>query len=106
MQSVSPVTYPHVELDEQDVPIIAGTTMKVVELVMAQQAYGWSPQELHFQHPYLSMSQVYGALTYYWDHKAELDADIAERTAYVERARKEAPASLLAARLREQNKVD
>jgi uncharacterized protein (DUF433 family) len=106
MQSAPVVTYPHVELDEQDVPIIVGTTMKVVELVMAQQAHGWSPEELHFQHPYLSMSQVYGALTYYWDHKAELDADIAARTAYVEQARNEAPASPLAARLREKNRVD
>ncbi len=106
MQSRSPITYPHVELNEQDVPLIEGTTMKVVELVMAQQAYGWSPQELHFQHPYLSMSQIYAALAYYWDHKAELDADIAERVAYAEQARHEAAPSPLATRLREQGTVD
>jgi uncharacterized protein (DUF433 family) len=38
--------YKYVELDERNVPIIAGTTMKVVELVTGQIAYGWSPEEL------------------------------------------------------------
>jgi uncharacterized protein (DUF433 family) len=95
-----------VEHDDQGVPLIEGTTMKVVELVTAQQTYGWSPQELHFQHPYLSMSQIHAALAYDWDHKAELDADIAERTAYAEQARDEAAPSPLATRLREQGAVD
>jgi hypothetical protein len=44
-------TYEHVQLDANGVPLIAGTNMKVVELVMAQFAHGWSPEELFFQHP-------------------------------------------------------
>jgi len=39
-----------------------GTTLKVVELVLEQMAYGWSPEELHFQHPYLTLGQIYSAL--------------------------------------------
>jgi hypothetical protein len=46
--------YEHVTLNKELVPSITGTTMKVVELVVEQQAYGWSPEELHFQHPYLT----------------------------------------------------
>lgn len=45
--------YKYVELDERNVPIIAGTTRKVIELVEAQVAYGWSPAELHLNHRYL-----------------------------------------------------
>jgi hypothetical protein len=41
----------HITVNGTSVPSIAGTTMKVVELVVEQQAYGWSPEELHFQHP-------------------------------------------------------
>src|SRR5438552_13953286 len=52
-------TYEHVQLDVSGVPIIVGTNMKVVELVMAQLAHGWSPEELHFQHPYLSLGQIH-----------------------------------------------
>jgi hypothetical protein len=33
-------TYEHVQLDVYGVPIIVGTNMKVVELVMAQLAHG------------------------------------------------------------------
>ena len=41
--------YPHIELGAAGIPLLAGTTMKVAELVMAQRAYGWSPEEIHFQ---------------------------------------------------------
>lgn len=36
--------YEHVTLNEDHAPSIAGTTMKVAELVVEQQAYGWSPK--------------------------------------------------------------
>src|SRR5882762_7411425 len=95
-------TYEHVQLDDNGVPIIVGTNMKVVELVMAQSAHGWSPEELHFQHPYLSLGQIHSALAYYWDHKEELDAEIERRGQYVEEARREAGPSPLANKLRDQ----
>ena len=41
-------TYEHIILDEKHVPIMAGTNMKVIELVLEKTAYGWSPEELHF----------------------------------------------------------
>jgi len=98
--TVTATGYQHIELDAKGVPIIAGTTMKVVELVMAKQAYGWSPEEIQFQHPYLTMSQIYSALGYYWDYKEELDADIQRREEYVKQAEQEAGPSAIAAKLR------
>lgn len=95
-------TYEHVQLDAEGVPFIANTTMKVVELVMAQMAYGWSPEELHFQHPYLTLGQIHSALAYYWDHKEWLDADIERRLQLADQARQEAGVSSLATRLRTQ----
>ena len=81
---LSETRYEHIMLNEDQVPMIAGTTMKVVELVLDHLAYGWSPEELHFQHPSLTMGQIYSALAYYWDHKAELDQDIERRLQFVE----------------------
>jgi uncharacterized protein (DUF433 family) len=92
--------YPHLTADAQGAPVLAGTTMKVVELVMAQRAHGLSPEELHFQCPSLSLGQVHAALAYYWDHKDELDADIESRSRYAEQARQEAGPSPFAAKLR------
>src|SRR3954466_1997571 len=95
-------SYEHVVLDENGVPTIDGTSMKVVELVLETAAYGWSPEELHFQHPYLTLGQIHSALAYYWDHKDELDQDIARRRARVEEIRRTTPISPLVSRLRAQ----
>jgi hypothetical protein len=38
--------------------------MKVIELILEKSAYGWSPEELHFQHAYLTLGQIYSALAY------------------------------------------
>lgn len=80
--------YEHVVLNEDYVPSIAGTTMKVVELVVEQQVYWWSPEELHFQHPYLTLGQIHPAVAYYWDHREELDRDIQRRLERIEEVRR------------------
>lgn len=86
--------YPHVVLDERGVPVIEGTTMKIVELVAVRLAYGWSPEELHFQYPHLSPGQIHAALAYYWDHASELDQDIERRVHEADAARKTGTESL------------
>ncbi len=94
--------YKYIELDERNVPFIAGTRMKVVELSTSYKVYGWSPEELGFQYPHLTMSQIHSALAYYWDHKEEIDADIKERAQYAEQLQREAGESPFAARMRAQ----
>ncbi len=81
--------YEHVALNEDNIPMIIGTNMKIVELVLDKIAYGWSPEELQLNHPYLTMGQIHSALAYYWDHDEELDRDIKRRLAFVENAQKE-----------------
>ena len=97
---LSETRYEHILLDEAQAPMIAGTTMKVVELILDHLAYGWSPEELHFQHPYLTMGQVHSALAYYWDHKAELDRDIERRMQVVDQLEKRTPPVPLVERLK------
>lgn len=92
--------YEHIILDEQQVAVIAGTTMKVIELVLDSRAHGWSPEELHFQHPYLSLGQIHSALAYYWDHQEELDRDIEQRLEFIDRVQKEQKPTPLEARLK------
>jgi len=91
--------YEHIVL-ENDVPIITGTTIKVIELVVEKMAYGWSPEELHFQHPYLSLGQICSALAYYWDHETELERDLERRLQFVEQLRQTSRPSPLIAKLR------
>ena len=76
-----------IEIDEKGVPWITGANTKVVEVVLDKIAYGWSPEEMHRQHPHLSMAQIHAALSYYYEHQAEVDADIERRNRYVEEMR-------------------
>jgi uncharacterized protein (DUF433 family) len=98
--SVVETQYQHVIVNEENVPVIAGTNMKVIELVLERMAYGWSPEELHFQHPYLTLGQIYSALAYYWDHQEELDRDIERRLQFVDQVQRAMGPSPLVARLR------
>jgi uncharacterized protein (DUF433 family) len=89
-----------IEIDNEGIPWISGANTKVVEVVLDKMAYGWSPEEMHCQHPHLSMAQIHAALSYYYEHQDEVDADIERRDRYVEELRAQQPDSPLRQRLR------
>lgn len=97
--------YEHVVLDESQVPIISGTTMKVIELVLAQAAHGWTADELHLQFPHLTLGQIYSALAYYWDHREEMDQNIESRVRKVDAIRESMQVSPLIQRLKDQGLI-
>ena len=85
---------------------IDGTSYKVLDVVLDHLAYGWSPAEIHFQHygeP--SMAQIHAALSYYYDHQAELDAEIQEQLRRVEALCAQAGPSPFVERLRAEGKL-
>jgi len=92
--------YRHIVLDEKGDPVIEGTSLKVIELVVERLAYGWSPEELHFQHPSLTPGQIHAALAYYCDHADALDREIAERLKTVDSLKVKSRPSPLVARLK------
>jgi uncharacterized protein (DUF433 family) len=65
-----------IELDDRSIAWIAGTKVKVIEVVLDKIAYGSSPEEIHFQHPHLSLAQIHGALTYYYENQDKIDEQI------------------------------
>ena len=93
--------YEHIVLVDEKVPVILGTNMKVIELVLDKVAYGWSAEELHFQHPDLTLGQIHSALAYYWDHQVELDRDIERRLHRIIQIQKTRESSALRSKLRE-----
>lgn len=92
--------YEHIILDEKKVPIIAGTRMKVIELILDKIAYGWSPEELQYQHPHLTLGQIYSALAYYSDHQEKFDQEIETQLKQLDQMKKEAKPSPLIVRLK------
>ncbi len=98
-------TYEHIVLNQAGVPIIEGTTTKIVEIVAEMKAYGWSPEEIHFQHPYLSLGQIYSALAYYWDNSDEIDRDFKKRLAKVDEIREQIGSSEIKQKLEEKGLI-
>jgi|SRR5260370_37807258 uncharacterized protein (DUF433 family) len=66
----------HIWLDDQGRAWIDDTNVKVIEVVLDKIGYGLSPEETHQSYPDLSLSQIHAALSYYYDHQAEFDAEI------------------------------
>lgn len=78
----SVVNYPHISIGADGKARIGGTRYKVIHLAGEHYHYGWSAEELLRQHPDLRPEEVYGALTYFYDH---LDEMVAEMTSAAER---------------------
>ena len=98
--AIAETRYEHVILNKTQIPTISGTTTKVIELVVEKLAYGWSPEELHFQHPHLTLGQIYSALAYYWDHQEEFEQEIVRRLERVDQIRQQVRPAPLMARLK------
>ncbi len=52
------------------------TNTKVKEIALDRLSYAANAEEIREQHPHLSLSQIYAALAYYYDHKETIDAQI------------------------------
>lgn len=97
--------YEHVALDDRGIPVIVGTNMKVKELATERLAWGWSPEELLINHPYLTLGQIFSALAYYSDHQPEMDKEIETDAKFVSELRKKAKPSPLIIRLKSQGLI-
>ncbi|MEY2428864.1 MAG: hypothetical protein QOJ40_1749 [Verrucomicrobiota bacterium] len=76
----------HIRLDEGGVAWIDDTRSKVIEVAMDHLAHGWSAEEIHRQHPHLSLAQTHAALAFYYDRQAEFDTAIVESLARADKA--------------------
>ncbi|MBP8972723.1 MAG: DUF433 domain-containing protein [Anaerolineae bacterium] len=64
-------------------PCIAGTGVRVSDVVMVMLFHTDSPGEIAAWFG-LPLAQIHAALAYYYEHKAEIDADIREQIARAE----------------------
>jgi uncharacterized protein (DUF433 family) len=64
----------HINLDERGIVYIAGTSIKVTDVVIDATTWPMTPECIQDNYPRLSLAQIYSALAYYHDHKAEIDA--------------------------------
>ena len=75
-------------------PRIAGHRIRVQDVVSWHEKEGFSPDEIVFQFPQLSLADVYAALTYYWDHRGDIERQIRDDMKFVESMKATAPSKL------------
>ncbi len=75
-------------------PRIAGHRIRVMDIVLWQTKCGWSPDEIVFHFPQLSLAEVHAALAYYWDHKEKVEADIRSSEENEAKSRRKHPSKL------------
>ncbi|HMV50548.1 MAG TPA: DUF433 domain-containing protein [Blastocatellia bacterium] len=100
-----PITDALLEMDERGRAWIKGANTKVIEVALDWIAYRWDAETIHRQHTHLSLAQIHAALSYYFAHQAEFDAEVERQAAKTEALRlasKQISKAELLARLKEQ----
>lgn len=69
----------HLVRDAAGVLRVRGTGYKVILLVGEHVHQGWDADEMHRQHPDLTLGQIHAVLAHYYDHAEELRAELAGR---------------------------
>ncbi len=73
--------YPHIVKTPETcsgLPRIEGTRITVNLIVREAVIARRTPDEVLMAHPHLTLAQIYSALAYYFDHRAEVDASLQE----------------------------
>jgi hypothetical protein len=71
------VSYPHI-VKEVGSPahLESHPRTRVAMIVMDYLGRGLAPEEIVSHYPYLTLAEVHSAMTYYHDHRDEIDAEI------------------------------
>lgn len=89
--------YKHIAIDSEIVggkPYIAGRRITVQQIATWHDQMGYSVDEIATQYD-LTLAEIYAALAYYYDHKAEIDAALAESETFIATVRQQQPSLLL-----------
>jgi uncharacterized protein (DUF433 family) len=97
------LTYPHI-VKEPDRPARLERHPRTrVAMIAAEYLWrGWSAEEIARQYPYLTLGEVHAAMTYFFDHRDEIENELVAEYRNVEAWKKQHPTPPLLLRLREQ----
>lgn len=72
----TPTRAPHIAVDDRGIAYVECTRTKVMTVVQNKRASRCTPEQLQAAMPHLTIAQVYAALAYYHDHRADIDRQI------------------------------
>ena len=81
--------YPHIVFKNTGAPMIEGTRIKVEVIAITHTSWGLGPKGIRREYPSLTLGEIHSALAYYWDHKEDIDQQIADGKAFAEEMRRQ-----------------
>jgi hypothetical protein len=75
--------------------------VRVAQLVADHLGYGWSAEEILRQYPHLKPAEIHAALAYFYDHRSEIEAELAGELEALDRQAVANPSSLRLRLIRE-----
>ncbi len=94
-----------IHVDPEKGPRIAGTRIKVVDIAIVGAREGRTPHDVAVAFPHLSLAQIHAALSYYYEHKAEIDAAIERTLTELDRLKSESEPSPFELRMRSEGRI-
>ena len=87
----SVITYPHIEQPKgKPARLVRMPRIRVSQIVFSYIYNHWTPEEIVLQYPHLQLVEIYAALTYYFDHKSDIEAELEAERVEFDRLREEA----------------
>ena len=87
-------------------PHILGHRIKVKHVAVWHEHQGMNPVEIVEAYPTITLAQVHAALAYFYDHRAEIEAEMAEEDRIYEELKAKQPSILEKAEARKANAAD
>ena len=99
------LTYPHISKEPGKPAHLERHPRTRVAMIVADYLWrGWSAEEIARQYPYLTLAEVHAAMTYYFDHREEIEDELVVEYREFEDWKKAHPTPPLLVRLKEQAK--
>ncbi len=83
--------HPYVEVNPKvsgGSAVISGTRIRIVDVAIEYEYLNCTPDDIVNAHPHLKLEQVHDALSYYYEHRAELDNKIKEDREFIQKFRR------------------
>ena len=75
-------------------PVIAGTRLRVIDLVIEYDRLGLTPDQIIDAHPHLTLEALHNALSYYYKNRTIIDAEIRKRKENIKKLSSKFPPKL------------
>jgi uncharacterized protein (DUF433 family) len=97
------LSYPHIIKRPDEPARLEGHARTRVAMIVADYLWrGWSAEEIVRQYRYLTLAEVHAALTYYFDHREEIEDELVAEYRDVEEWKQAHPTPPLLLRLKAQ----